>query len=104
MAASLKVLVVDDSALMRRHLSELLREDPSIEVEVANNGKQALEALERFSPDVITLDINMPEMDGVQMTKIIRDLYKENEQKCISPQSPEIDSPCPNQIVASKED
>ncbi|SEH25603.1 chemotaxis-specific protein-glutamate methyltransferase CheB [Magnetospirillum fulvum] len=60
-----KVLIVDDSALMRRHLKEILEARAGFEVEMARNGTEALAALESFDPDVITLDINMPEMDGL---------------------------------------
>lgn len=59
-----KVLVVDDSALMRRTLSHILR-DAGMEVEVARNGREAVERLVECEPDVVTLDVNMPEMDGL---------------------------------------
>jgi two-component system chemotaxis response regulator CheB len=59
------VLVVDDSALMRRALKGILTEAGDFEVHTARNGVDALEQLGRLEPDVITLDINMPEMDGL---------------------------------------
>ncbi|MEU4621489.1 chemotaxis-specific protein-glutamate methyltransferase CheB [Actinoplanes sp. NPDC023801] len=59
------VLVVDDSALMRRALKGILVEAGDFEVHTARNGVDALEQLGRMRPDVITLDINMPEMDGL---------------------------------------
>lgn len=59
-----KVLVVDDSALMRRQISRILTE-AGLEVTIARNGVEALESVSRDKPDVITLDINMPEMDGL---------------------------------------
>ena len=61
----IKVLVVDDSALMRKHLVTLLEGEGGFEVRVARNGVEALSLLSSFDPDVITLDINMPEMDGI---------------------------------------
>ncbi len=61
----IRILVVDDSALMRRHLVTLFREAGGFEVETARHGLEALEANLRFEPDVVTLDINMPEMDGL---------------------------------------
>jgi len=61
----IKVLVVDDSALMRKHLGELLASAGDFEVLAVRNGAEALEALDSFGPDVVTLDINMPEMDGI---------------------------------------
>ncbi|AEV88013.1 chemotaxis protein CheY [Actinoplanes sp. SE50] len=59
------VLVVDDSALMRRALKGMLAEAGDFEVHTARNGVDALEQLERVHPDVVTLDVNMPEMDGL---------------------------------------
>ena len=59
-----KVLVIDDSALMRKRLSQMLQAR-HWQVETARNGAQALEMVEACAPDVITLDINMPEMDGL---------------------------------------
>jgi two-component system chemotaxis response regulator CheB len=60
-----KVLIVDDSALMRRHLREILGDRGGFTVLAVRNGVEALAALDEFDPDVITLDINMPEMDGI---------------------------------------
>jgi two-component system, chemotaxis family, protein-glutamate methylesterase/glutaminase len=60
-----KALIVDDSALMRRHLKAVLEQKAGFEVMTARNGMEALSALESFDPDVITLDVNMPEMDGI---------------------------------------
>lgn len=61
----LKVLIVDDSALMRRQLVQMLESAGDIVTEVARDGQDALERVETFDPDVITLDINMPVMDGL---------------------------------------
>ncbi len=60
-----KVLIVDDSALMRRHLREILGDRGGFTVMAVRNGVEALAALDGFDPDVVTLDINMPEMDGI---------------------------------------
>jgi two-component system chemotaxis response regulator CheB len=62
----IKVLVVDDSALVRKLFSAVLAEDADFEVQVARNGLDALAQLETFQPDVITLDVQMPQMDGLQ--------------------------------------
>jgi two-component system chemotaxis response regulator CheB len=59
------VLVVDDSALMRRALKGMFADAGDFDVHTARNGVDALEQLERVRPDVVTLDINMPEMDGL---------------------------------------
>ena len=64
----IRVLVVDDSAVMRRAITTTLAKDPQIEIAgTANNGRTALEALSLVRPDVVTLDIEMPEMDGFQV-------------------------------------
>ena len=62
----IKVLVVDDSALARKLFSRVLSEAPDFDVQVARNGIEALAQLEAFAPDVITLDVQMPHMDGLQ--------------------------------------
>ncbi len=60
----IKVLVVDDSALMRRYIRQMLEEE-GFEVYTARNGEDALERIKEVDPDVVTLDINMPVMDGI---------------------------------------
>ncbi len=60
-----RLLIVDDSALMRRLLTEIFASAGDFEVEVARDGAEALEKLTSFAPDVITLDIHMPGMDGL---------------------------------------
>ncbi len=68
----IKVLVVDDSAFMRKALREILESDPQIEViDIARNGKEAVEKVAKLKPDVVTLDINMPVMDGKEALRII---------------------------------
>jgi two-component system chemotaxis response regulator CheB len=68
------VLVVDDSALMRRALKSILVETGEFEVHTARNGLDALDQLTRIRPDVITLDVNMPEMDGLScLAEIMRE-------------------------------
>jgi two-component system chemotaxis response regulator CheB len=62
----IKVLVVDDSALVRKLFTRVLSEDPDFELQIARNGLEALAQLEAFQPDVITLDVQMPQMDGLQ--------------------------------------
>jgi two-component system chemotaxis response regulator CheB len=67
----MKVLVVDDSALMRRQLSDILT-SAGLQVETARNGTEALELVASFQPDVVTLDITMPGMDGLAcLTRIM---------------------------------
>ena len=62
----IKVLVVDDSALVRKLFGRVLAEAQGFEVAFARNGVEALAQLEDFRPDVITLDINMPQMNGLE--------------------------------------
>ncbi len=70
----IKVLIVDDSAVIRKVLGDLLREDPEIEVVgTAANGKIALAQLAELKPDVVTLDVEMPEMNGLETVKAMRD-------------------------------
>jgi len=61
----IKVLVVDDSALMRKLLGGIFSRQADFELQFARNGLEALELLESFKPDVVTLDIHMPQMDGL---------------------------------------
>jgi len=62
----IKVLVVDDSALMRKIISDMLASSPDIEVIArANNGKDAIEKVTRLKPDVVTMDLEMPVLDGL---------------------------------------
>lgn len=65
MRKMIKLLIVDDSALMRRHLTGIFKDEGDFELMTAHNGVEALQALHAFQPDVITLDINMPDMDGL---------------------------------------
>ena len=61
----IRVLVVDDSALMRRLLGQIFASDSEFEVQFARNGVEALDLIGAFDPNVVTLDINMPQMDGL---------------------------------------
>ena len=61
----IKVLVIDDSALMRKLLGRVLADVTEFEVHFARNGTEGLEQLAAVNPDVVTLDIHMPGMDGL---------------------------------------
>lgn len=71
-----KVLVVDDSAFMRKLITDILNSHPEIEVVgIARNGKDAIEKVKTLSPDVVTMDIEMPVMDGLEALKEIMDKH-----------------------------
>jgi two-component system chemotaxis response regulator CheB len=68
-----RVLVVDDAMLIRRMVNDVLNADPAIEVVgEAPNGRVALQKIAQLTPDLVTLDVEMPEMDGLQTLKEIR--------------------------------
>ncbi|WP_261132861.1 chemotaxis response regulator protein-glutamate methylesterase [Bacillus sp. Marseille-Q3570] len=74
--SSIRVMVVDDSAFMRKVISDLLSSDPAIVVAgTARNGEDALRKIPQLSPDVITLDVDMPVMDGLTTLKKIIGQY-----------------------------
>ncbi|KOR89991.1 protein-glutamate methylesterase/protein-glutamine glutaminase [Paenibacillus solani] len=67
-----RVLVVDDSAFMRKIFSDFIERDPSFQVVgTANNGLEAVEKVMELDPDVITLDVEMPKMNGLDALKLI---------------------------------
>jgi two-component system, chemotaxis family, protein-glutamate methylesterase/glutaminase len=75
-AAKIRVLVVDDSVVIRRLVSQALAEDPGIEVVgTASNGVICLQRIPQLNPDVITLDVEMPEMDGLETVARVRREY-----------------------------
>ncbi len=62
-----KIMVVDDAAIMRMVIRNMLSQDPNLEMsDSAANGKEALAKLDQVQPDLILLDIEMPEMDGLE--------------------------------------
>ena len=67
----IKLLIVDDSALMRRQLALLFKAEGDFDIRQARNGQEAVEENRLFQPDVVTLDINMPEMDGITALSLI---------------------------------
>ncbi|GAK87119.1 chemotaxis response regulator protein-glutamate methylesterase CheB [Vibrio ponticus] len=69
---AIRVLVVDDSSFFRRRVSEIINSDARLEViDVATNGKEAVEKALKIKPDVITMDIEMPIMDGITAVREI---------------------------------
>ncbi|BCL70686.1 chemotaxis-specific methylesterase [Vibrio nigripulchritudo ATCC 27043] len=69
---AVRVLVVDDSSFFRRRVSEIINSDPRLEVvDMAVNGKEAVDKAIKLKPDVITMDIEMPVMDGITAVREI---------------------------------
>lgn len=73
--SKIRVLVVDDAVVVRRIVSDVLAEDAELEVCTAANGKIALAKIPQVAPDVVMLDIEMPEMDGLETLVELRKLY-----------------------------
>jgi two-component system chemotaxis response regulator CheB len=68
----IKILIVDDSLTARAVLSHLLEQDPEITVlGFATDGRQAVEMAGKLKPDLITMDIEMPDMNGLEATRLI---------------------------------
>lgn len=72
MGSSKKVLVVDDAAFMRMMIKDILKKNGYEVVGEASTGKEAIEKYEALKPDLVLMDITMPEMDGIQALKRIR--------------------------------
>ena len=72
MNTMIKVVVVDDSAFMRKSLSMMLESDPAIKVvATARDGKEGIEKIREHKPDIVTLDVEMPVMDGLSALAVI---------------------------------
>lgn len=73
---NIKVIIIDDQTLMRDGLSTILNLEDDIDVvAVAENGQKGYEAVAKFLPDVVLMDIRMPELNGVEATKLIKENY-----------------------------
>ncbi|MBX7150429.1 chemotaxis response regulator protein-glutamate methylesterase [bacterium] len=71
-----RVMVVDDSAFMRKAITRIIQTDSAFEViATADNGQDALDLLSAIKPDVITMDVEMPGMNGLEALKLIRQKY-----------------------------
>jgi len=73
----IRVLIVDDQLLVLESLRLLLGEEKDMQVRVAGDGRQAMEACERELPDLILMDIHMPEMDGLHATRLVKEKWPE---------------------------
>lgn len=73
----LKIVVVDDSLIIRRNIAKMLERMGHEIVAEAKNGKEAIACYSKHSPDLITMDITMPDMDGIEA---VRGIIKRNEE------------------------
>ncbi len=73
----IKILIADDQELIRDSLRTVLAGNPDFSVDTAANGIEVIRAVRKDKPDVILMDVRMPEMDGVQCTQIIKENYPE---------------------------
>lgn len=71
----LKILVVDDSTVMRNLVRKEIEKLGHTVVETAINGKEAIVKYDQHKPDVVTMDITMPEMDGIEAAGIIKEKH-----------------------------
>ena len=72
----IRIAVVDDHEIVRDGIKILLEDEPGMEIAYeAKNGKEAVQKCKKNAPDLIIMDITMPEMDGIQATKVIKDNY-----------------------------
>lgn len=74
---SLNIMVVDDSIITIKKLTKMIEELGHSVVQVARTGKDAVEQYTLIKPDMVTMDITMPDMDGIEATKQILSKYKE---------------------------
>lgn len=72
----IKVLIVDDQRTVQEIIKSYIEDDPGLElIGCGNNGKEAIELIERYHPHVVLMDIEMPVMDGLEATQIISEQF-----------------------------
>ncbi len=75
-----RIMIVDDQPLVREGLRSILAAEPSFEVVVElSSGRQAVEQITDYQPDIVLMDINMPEMDGLAATRQLKQIYPQCE-------------------------
>ena len=76
----IRISIVDDSNVIREGLKVILEAEPDFEiVGTANNGKEAVELVEAQKPDVILMDLEMPELNGISSTEIISERFADTK-------------------------
>lgn len=93
----LKILVVDDDRLMLTLFVGVLRREGYLSVEIAKSGKEALDKIKEMTPDVVFLDIEMPELSGIEALKAIKDLGIETKVVMVTA------TPTAHNVMAAKE-
>ena len=74
----IKILIADDQELIRESLKIILSTNNEFEViDTVGSGKEVVESIRRHIPDIILMDVRMPDMDGVQCTKFVKEVYPE---------------------------
>ena len=66
-----KIMIVDDAAFMRLTIKNMLKKSPHVVIGEAENGRAAIERYKELGPDIVTMDITMPELDGLSALKEI---------------------------------
>ncbi|MCF7875795.1 response regulator transcription factor [Candidatus Bipolaricaulota bacterium] len=74
------VILAEDHAIVRKGLRSLLKEEEGIKIEgEAENGREALELVEKYRPEIVIMDITMPGLNGIEATKLINERYPETK-------------------------
>ncbi|WP_246939035.1 response regulator [Bacillus pinisoli] len=77
---AIKILIADDHHMVRRGLMFFLKTQTEIEIVAeASNGREALALVQEYKPHVILMDLDMPEMDGIQATKLVKEQFPETK-------------------------
>ncbi|MEK6257819.1 MAG: response regulator [Planctomycetota bacterium] len=77
MEMRIRVLIADDSAVIRRLVADALHIDPDFEVYPAIHGRDAVDQISQIHPDLVVLDVEMPVMDGIEAVRVIRETNRE---------------------------
>lgn len=76
----IRIMIADDQALLRKSLGQIISTDEEISVvAMASTGREAIDECERLKPDIIMMDIEMPEMNGIAALKIIKEKFPETK-------------------------